>query len=165
MKRIVWIAALVFPFMITSCEKESPAVWSDLQVVLDQNEGCKQFGVKTDSYTSTQECIKYSYTDSVLRITHINAGFNCCPEEIVIDTNYQSDTLRIDESEVNAFCDCNCLYDINYSISPVPEASFMLVVKGALGLRDGDQPLEIQIDLSEETSGEFCVSRSGYPWI
>lgn len=164
MKRIVWISALVIPVLLFSCERLSPD-WQNLDVEWSPISDCKDMGLKTGP-PSGQDCISYEYlNDSVLSIRHENAGFNCCPDRIVIEVEYRNDTVFVIESEVDAFCDCNCLYDIEYVISPVPAKEFIFSVQEAISYRTGEDPLVFEIDLQENTSGEFCVSRSSYPWL
>jgi len=40
---------------------------------------CKDNHLKSDSITTFDGCIIYEYDGSQLLLTHVNAGFNCCP--------------------------------------------------------------------------------------
>ncbi len=163
MKAILSASTLVLFLLSSACTKEKEPDWADPIVSLYEVGDCKQFGLKTDDHPSDQDCIKWEYiNDSVLSISHINAGFNCCPIEFLVDIVLTNDTLLIKESERDAPCDCICLYDLNYEISPVPKGSYTITVEEPYA-RDGIL-LEANINLIENKRGEFCVTRTDYPW-
>ena len=64
--------------------------------------GCKSF---SDLYPGIeiprdQDCIRYRYIEpGTLLLTHINAGFNCCPDTIYADIELKDDILSITEIE------------------------------------------------------------------
>jgi hypothetical protein len=151
--------------LFLSCEKDSPIAWSNLEVDLDEVGECKQFDFKDQLQAPLNDCLSYEFRDSVLVINRINAGFNCCPNEVIVSSEFSNDTLFITETEVDAFCDCNCLYDISYTITPVQKTAFVIHVNEALGLRSDESALSFSVDLIDVNSGEFCVERTGYPWL
>lgn len=143
----------------------SPPCWFEIPVNFDT---CKTFqkGDATDSTPPNQDCIEYQYDgENVLSIKHINAGFNCCPDEIKAIVNIEDNIITIKEKEYlySGGCYCLCLFDLDYDISGVsPEVYTIKVIEPYLP--EGNEPLEFTVDLSSSTSGRYCVDRSGYPW-
>jgi hypothetical protein len=143
----------------------SPPCWFE---VPDSSQGCKTFQkIEGDMVPPDQDCIEYEYDgESVLLIKHINAGFNCCPEEIKIFVNIQNSIITIEEEEyfyIHGGCDCLCLFDIDFDIAGVIPGEYTIKIQ-ELYLPSGDEPLEFSVDLSFSTSGIFCVERTSYPW-
>ena len=127
--------------------------------------GCKEFSNEgaIDSTPPTQDCIDYHYNgEEVLLLTHLNAGFNCCPvidPEITIANNI----IRIEETEVEGLCDCLCLFDLEYEIRNLPAGTYAIVVVEPY-VREGDEKLVFTVDLTAAPSGSHCVERTHYPW-
>ncbi|MCK5821497.1 MAG: hypothetical protein KAH17_06410 [Bacteroidales bacterium] len=166
MKLVASTTILVFFFLLYACTKEQPREWQDPEVSLEKVGGCKDFTPKTDSdYPNDTDCLSFEFDgDSILTMTHINAGFNCCPEEFIVKVDIRNDTIYITESERDGLCDCNCLYDLHFTIQPLPPGIYHITVDEPYVRQSDDPRLEDQIDLTKAGSGEFCVSRSHYPW-
>jgi hypothetical protein len=114
--------------------------------------------------TSSQECVEYDYDGrSLLRLKHVNAGFNCCPGPITADIDISGGTVRIEEKESSSLCDCSCLYDLSYEIAALPPGTYRLTVVGPYQ-PDTDPPLTVDVNLGHAASGSFCVERTRYPW-
>jgi len=114
--------------------------------------------------TSSQECIEYDYDGrDVLRLKHVNAGFNCCPGTVSADIEISGDTIRIEESESSSLCDCSCLYDLSYEIAALAPGIYRISVVGPYQPEEGP-PLEFLLDLDQASTGSFCVQRTQYPW-
>ena len=114
--------------------------------------------------TSSQECIEYDYDGrGVLRLKHVNAGFNCCPGTVSADIEISDDTIRIEESESSSLCDCSCLYDLSYEIAALASGVYRISVIGPYQPEEGP-PLEFLLDLDQASTGSFCVQRTQYPW-
>jgi hypothetical protein len=132
-------------------------------------EGCKDFlpaGSRTGDGGPGPgwECLEYEYDGrSVLRLKHINAGFNCCPGTISADIFISEGVIRIRERESSALCDCDCLYDLEYEFVHIKPGSYRISAAGPYQ-REGDRPLEFVVDLDGPVSGSFCVERTHYPW-
>ena len=111
-----------------------------------------------------RECVEYDYDGkSVLRLRHINAGFNCCPGEITATFLLTNGEIRIKEKESSSLCDCHCLYDIAYEFVNVRPGLTRITIVGPYQPEE-DPPLEFLADLGGATSGTFCVERTRYPW-
>ncbi len=109
-------------------------------------------------------CVEYSFNSETgkLSLKHINAGFNCCPGELSCDVSLSGDTIIIAESEQAPMCNCNCLFDLDIVVNDVSAASYH--VKFIEPYAGEQEKLEFSIDLSDETEGSFCVTRTQYPW-
>lgn len=113
---------------------------------------------------ASQECVEYDYDGrNVLRLKHVNAGFNCCPGTVSADIFTLGDEIRIKEKESSSLCDCNCLYDIDYEFVNVSPGIYRISVVGPYQI-ESDPPLEFLVDLSGAASGSYCVERTHYPW-
>ena len=127
--------------------------------------GCKSFSMRgaLDETPSNQDCIDYHYNgNNVLLLTHLNAGFNCCPV-ISANIDIKDHVITIAEKEINGLCDCLCLFDLDYQIINLPPGEYVIrVIEPYIG--EDDEPLEFVVNLSETPSGTYCVKRSTYPW-
>jgi len=130
---------------------------------------CKTFQRVTppDSTPPDQDCIEYQYDgQDVLSINHINAGFNCCPDELAAVISVEGNVITIEEIEYlyTGGCYCLCLFDLGYEITGLAPGEYS--VKVVEPYRDpDDEPLEFTITLSSSpSSGDHCVYRSHYPW-
>jgi len=114
--------------------------------------------------TTSQECVEYEYDgQSVLRLKHVNAGFNCCPGTIAADIQVEGGAIRVRESESSSLCDCDCLYDLDYEFTGVTPGYWRIEVVGPYQ-PEGDPPLEFVLVLDGASSGSHCVVRTRYPW-
>ena len=167
--RSIKLRITIFLFIgvfVLACEKEeNPPVEITGQLI--SNTLCKDFlksaaqGLPTPD---TLSCIAYTYNkaDSILTIRHINAGFNCCPEELSCTIVTRGDTIIIQEFEKFSMCDCDCLYDLDILINGVLDKKYK--IKMIEPYARAQEDLFFEIDLSVEVSGSFCVVRKRYPW-
>lgn len=127
--------------------------------------GCKAMLIDgSDEEFADIDCIEYEYiNDNVLLLTHINAGFNCCPEEITADIIITGNVITITESEEGAFCDCDCLFDLEYEIMNLPPGTYVIRVIEPYTV-PGEEPLEFTADLEANPIFRYCVDRNHYPW-
>lgn len=164
MKNFFWIPLLVFSIGVGSCERASTE-WPDPTTDVSPLSGCKGFDLKDGGIASNQDCLKFEYlNDSILSFTHLNAGFNCCPRKVDVSAKFHGDTLLITETEIDALCDCNCLYDLVFSINNIPLGKFIISVEEPYARRPDDAPLIFEVDLEKTKSGQICVLREYYPW-
>ena len=121
-------------------------------------------GEPRGTLVENRECVEYDYDGkSALRLRHVNAGFNCCPEEITATFLLTGGEIRIKEKEASALCDCLCLYDIGYEFLNVRPGVYRITIVGPYQPEE-DPPLEFVADLGAAASGAFCVERTRYPW-
>jgi hypothetical protein len=163
------VAALVFMLALAciGCDEEEadPIVADpDISGNLVQVVGCKS-GFSQSSADRSQGCVQFTYdaTSRKLTLVHVNAGFNCCPEEIKADVTVDNDTIRIVESQRGPNCRCDCLFDLHIVVENVPPRTFGVFVEEPLRNQQ-DVPIDFTIDLAKDTQGEHCVARNFYPW-
>ena len=142
----------------------------DLTVTGDLG-SCKSFASAAlgDVTPNDQDCVEYEYTaDGVLHVTRINAGFNCCPDGFEADITVDNGNIRVVETDILSMpCTCLCLFDFAYSIDSLPPGVYeiqIVEIWGAGTYYPEDAPLTFTVDLTEPTSGSFCVERTHYPW-
>lgn len=144
-------------------------VSSETSGKLIYSSGCKrQLSTYTTEKTSTnKDCIEYSYDahTAVLRLTHINSGFNCCPSSVTADIEVGENSIRIQEIESldQGGCHCLCLFDLEYQITTLPPGEYRIIL-AQLYLNEGDAILQFPINLLMSPSGRYCVNRNHYPW-
>ena len=148
-----------------SCEKEN-GNGPQFSGRLISNSDCKyQKSAPVSAETAdTLSCIEYSF-DTIthtLSLTHVNAGFNCCPGEINCTFNLKGDTIVIEEYENTDDCDCECLYDLHMEIKNTELRKYQVKVNEQY--IKGQEKLEFEIDLANDTTGSICVARKKYPW-
>ena len=122
------------------------------------------YSASVSSVPFNQACIVYRYTSGgILEITHINAGFNCCPGKIMASVQIHDNVIVITEYEEEAACGCDCLFDVDMDIRNLAEGIYMLqIVEPYIGTRN--EPFNFEITLSPGTQGTYCLDRTGYPW-
>jgi hypothetical protein len=110
--------------------------------------------------------MEYTYDgESTLLLKHINAGFNCCPDEIIANITIEGNLITIEEDESleSGGCDCICLFDLDLEITNLQPGEYTIKVIELYVFPD-DEPLEFTVDLSSSPSGIYCVERTIYPW-
>jgi hypothetical protein len=132
--------------------------------------GCKVFaGDGPDGFTPPlQTCFIFSYDGvDTLRVSRVNAAFNCCPDSLFVEVALDDSTITITEKEdlTGGGCYCLCLFDLDYTIAGVPPGSYRIrVVEPYRDTNETNPALQFSVDLAITPSGTFCVQRSGYPW-
>lgn len=152
------------------CKKSSEAK-VDPVGMLTGNSGCKGTqdtgtGQLEGVFASqARDCFQYQYDGSgTLTLTHVNAGFNCCPGEISATVSFIGHQIVISEFESAAECHCLCLYDLNYVLEGLEPGVYTIRFVEPY-MDDGDEVLEFSVDLSSAVSGERCINRTTYPWV
>jgi len=160
-KIILFLATAIVLSMFTSCENKEENVQESS---FNYYEGCKysKSGVSIDSITSKQTCIQYFMDGNTLIFKHINAGFNCTPDNVFAEIRISNNLIIIEESqELTTPSDCKCLFDIEMQITNVEKDAYTIKIFEPYQL---NQMIEFNIDLSANTTGTYCVDRTDYPW-
>lgn len=91
---------------------------SSPQILQYDNSGCKAGALQEDDYPwCGDDQFELAVTDWTLEVTHFNATYNCCPDDLSVTLTVQDNTLRLTEQEVlTTPCACLCCYDVNTSI-------------------------------------------------
>ena len=151
-------------FLYSGCEENSEP--SAISGKLTGHSDCKSFKSQmfTEDTPDTLSCISYLFDASAgkLQLTHINAGFNCCPGKLWCEISQQSDTIIIKEGEKEQGCDCNCLFDLEMELSGIEAQEYVMTLIEPYA--EDQEPLIFTIDLASVTEGTHCVIRKEYPW-
>ena len=146
-----------------ACERQDPG--GKLSVSFTSDVQCKGgMALKTGDPSPEQACIRYEYEgDSLLTLHHLNAGFNCCPENFAVDIEVKGDSLIIREDDLKHGCKCNCLFDLDIQLHNLPADSYhvRIVESNPYGLWD---KLTFDVDLDRKPEGEYCVTRPEGWW-
>lgn len=165
MKRItkLFVVLLMILAGITCRKQDSNPGPVSVSVVSDMK--CKGADLlKTIGQGSDSTCILYNCEgDSVLVLKHINAGFNCCPENFTVGNELKGDSLIITEDDVKHGCKCNCLFDLDIRIRNLPKGAYHIrIVESYAG--KALSPLIFDVDLAVKPSGQYCVTRPEGWW-
>jgi len=127
---------------------------------------CKGRDLKSAAdQSSDHDCIQYSWVNGEsLLIKHVNAGFNCCPDGFQVDLKVAGDTLIITETENASLCDCNCLFDLNYNLTGILNDHWWIRIIEPYIQQTDQEKILFEAELGKTPQGEFCVTRTGYPW-
>ncbi len=155
------LIAIAFISIITACETIAPQ--GEFSGKLLSNTECKsELAVIETEKGDTLSCIEYEYEDGVLHLQHINAGFNCCPGKIYTTFQLNNNIITVTESEKEAGCKCNCLYDLDVEIIGIEAKTYQIeIVEPFIGEQE---KLSFTINLAKDKSGTVCVNRTTYPW-
>jgi len=154
----------VIALLYSSCEQQSSNM-SDPILSVNSDSACKQWTFKADAQPGPdQSCIRWSYDDNgTLTITHINAGFNCCPEKLLASFEINDNNIYITEDDSLALCHCNCLYDLEMVLQNIAPDNYILHISEPL-VADSSEQFRIELDLKHHAQGEFFIDRTFYPW-
>ena len=162
---VIITACLLLSF--TGCQKDietdDPPVISGQ---LTSHSDCKfnKSSVSEWEIPCTQSCVNYSFNAATNKIhmTHVNAGFNCCPDSLYCTTTISKDTIIIRESEKSAGCQCDCLFDLELELTGIELKNYQVRF---IEPYSGDQEkILFEMDLTLNNTGSFCVTRTQYPW-
>lgn len=106
------------------------------------------------------ECIQWSYEDSLLSLTHLQAVYNCCLDSIEVEMAVGEQTILIVESEYpegGQGCRCTCRYDLEYQMVIVSAGSYVLHLRSNSQYEGLQELFEISLDLVATPSGTFCL--------
>ncbi len=128
--------------------------------------GCKgplALAATPDDIEPDQSCISWEYDGTgTLSLSHINAGFNCCPT-LDVSIDVQGGTITLHEVETLGECFCLCLFDLEFEITNLPPGEYRVVAEEPY-VDEGMEALDFSIDLTQAPSGVHCVERTEYPW-
>ena len=162
---------LTAAFLVHGCSDEiTPPVDnipSSITGALVHATECKEnlYGIDAGSMV-TLDCVTWDWDGSdTLRVTHVNAGLNCCPGTIVglVDIDGSDITIEETEGDDAMMCHCLCLYDLYYEISGISGGVITITINEQY-IADDAEPLVATIDLNAEAQGSLCLFRGTYPW-
>ncbi len=161
------LITLMLLILLISCTKEKDAKETlNFEGQLTNSTTCKNFAIKSgsDFTADTISKIEYDYNSAthVLKLKHVNAGFNCCPGLLSAQVTLSEEIISITEQEEEALCHCNCLYDLNFEITRVAQEKYK--INFIEPYAENMPKLEFEINLLQNTEGSFAVIRKTYPW-
>ncbi len=69
-------------------------------------------------------------TPGTVRLTHLAAMYNCCPEPILYDVGLQEGVLTVTERVLEESpCDCVCCFDLEVVVTDVPPGDWAVVLR------------------------------------
>lgn len=168
MKTYLISIMLIIAIGLVSCDNNTLKTnQSEIKGELVFSSSCKNDAIilsDSVSIPDTLSCVYYSYdkANMKLNIKHINSAFNCCPELLSCDFSLKGDTILIKEKEAAALCNCICLYDLNMAISGIELKKYIL--KFDEPYFSENERISFEIDLKQESTGEYCLIRKFYPY-
>jgi hypothetical protein len=159
----------------TRCVQRNVYPWGSIYSgaadgTIDDYSGCKDVtGTYDDTgpFSADTSCVTVYKLgiDNSLKIYHTNTAYNCCVE--ALDAGFAFDeglvTITGREYPPGGLCDCICLYDVAYSIYNLEPGVYTLRFVEPY-LPEGQQVLEVTVDMAEDGPWTSCASREGYPW-
>jgi hypothetical protein len=161
----VLLTFLVVLLLSIGCDKENNKPVTGALVTSHSDCKSDRKAAFAEETPDSLSCINYTYdaAKNQLNIKHINAGFNCCFDSIICDVKYKQDTLVIEEKETSGLCNCNCLYDLNISVTGVEPGKWVIKMVEPYATEPLEQ-LVFKTDLNAVPSGHACIVRRHYPW-
>lgn len=161
------VGLLSLVLTISGCKTNNHAQADPSGSLLGYN-GCKQFQDNNQLSRSTaareSDCLEYLYDGrSTLVLKHINAGFNCCPGEIVANIEFNGNRITITENEREQGCRCLCLFDLDLEVINLHPGTYTIRVVEPY-VQGNNQVLEFTVNLNAAASGTYCLERNYYPW-
>ena len=115
------------------------------------------------SVPNNQTCVIYSYNGhNKLLVTHINAGFNCCPKTISADIKLMGRDIVITEKEEESACSCLCLYDVNFEVNNITPGNYF--INFIEPYAEQGPPIAFDANLTTARTDTLYFSRNYYPW-
>lgn len=148
----------------TACERHDD-LSGKLSISVTSDMVCKAgVPLKSSDPVPEKSCIRYTCIgDSLLSMTHYNAGFNCCPEKFAVDIEVKGDSLIIREGEMQRGCKCNCLFNLDIKVSNLPADAYHVRIVEPY-VQYSWPKLIFDLDLKKVREGEFCVTRPENWW-
>jgi len=160
MKNLIKVLFLfgIIGFIAFSCD-EDDTTSKILQVKDLTYNGCKEQKSNSDTI---EEYIDFCIIDSnYLAVRHVNAIFNCCPEEIIIEAKIKNSEIFYNSFHKVNGCHCECYYDTYCKIGPLSFDKYTFI----MSTYDIDDPIEFTIEFNQTTQGKYIIEREhvNYP--
>ena len=124
----VYLCSDRMPMCVDGCCELVPPTPS---VIEYSNSGClpatQQATGAGEEPWSPDEQIEFVVEGNTVRLTHRNATYNCCVDDIVVSLRPDGSRLRVGEEEVLTIpCLCLCSYDVESSIGGLSSGSHVI---------------------------------------
>jgi len=73
-----------------------------------------------------EDRIEVTVENDLIHITHKNATYNCCPEDIKVSLSADGNVLMVTEEEIGGVCNCLCCYDVKSTITGLTSGMYVL---------------------------------------
>ncbi len=159
LKSIIYLVLLAF--IIVSCSDDETN--TSIGNVTHYSECKSNSGLYKSTSFSNLTSVIYNYNGSnKLLITHINAGFNCCPGTISADIKLQGNNIVVTEKESASGCRCLCLYDVDMEANNITPGNYNIIFIEPHA--EQGPPIEFDANLTAAKTDTLYFSRNYYPW-
>ncbi len=117
MKSVSFISlALAFALLFSACKKDEH-LFETQNVSFSECKAGQRFA---------EESVHLKMlSDNILKLTHINSIFNCCPEELSSSASLENNVIYIKEKESgDLMCDCLCYYDMSIELKGLEQQNY-----------------------------------------
>ncbi len=149
MKSLQFLISVFVLFLylgILSCEddnqkndKQKPLKITDLS-----HTDCKKNTTKMDI---PKEYLEFISEGKYLNVKHINTMFNCCPGELLVESQINTDTISINEDEKESGCKCICPYDLKYKVGTLEYGKYHIVLQ-----KKDETACEFDLEFNQNTN-------------
>ncbi len=161
MKKTIFYFILFSSLIYISCQDDTSNALNGKVIKFS---GCKgSSALYKGANTNSESCVYFTYDgNGLLKLKHVNAGFNCCPQQIYISVKQIGNKIIIEEKEMAQSCRCLCLYDVEAEINNLSPGKYTIAIN-ELYAQQGP-PLEFDANFNGVISDSICVGRNYYPW-
>jgi hypothetical protein len=161
MKKIL-ILQLIILFLLIGCSSGTENNPQSDKLYANYTKCLNETGIINVEETP-KTTIKWEFNNGILKIYHLNAGFNCCFDRIEISVEQNGKSINIIENDIGAKCDCNCPRDIDFMLKDIIEGTYTINIQEALYI-DNYPSISFEANLNDGNSGELSFERPFYPW-
>lgn len=155
----VWLL-LPLLLLLISCDDDNN---KNISSKITYQSSCKSSTALYKGTPSNLTAVVYSYNGSnQLILTHINAGFNCCPGVINSQSQLDGSKIIITENESQQGCHCSCLYDITIQVDNVSPGYYTIKINEPYA--EQGPPIEFDANLNYAILDTLYFERNYYPW-
>lgn len=122
--------------------------------------GCKSRSTTRTDSPYGEERMEYQNAEKAgyLRVSHINALFNCEPGQILTDVSFQDGLFVVVEKEEQTVANCICPYDLSYDIGPLSEGR-EYTVSIRRGQLESSEVVKFNFTYSPTVKGQVIIKR------
>lgn len=161
MKKAILALIIFSSLLYISCQEDANNLLSGKVIKFSSCKGSSN--LLKGMNTNAESCIYFSYDgNGLLKLKHVNAGFNCCPQQVYISVKQMGNKIIIDEKEMAQNCRCLCLYDVEAEIINLAPGKYTIAINEPYAQQG--PPLEFDANLIGVVSDSVCVGRNYYPW-
>ncbi|MFH1049300.1 MAG: hypothetical protein V1779_00055 [bacterium] len=153
----------ILSFFVFSCKQTNDTPVNPVSEVMANFGDCLENEVMAVEGDTSKTIIEYSFSNNVLTIKHLSAGFNCCFDYILVVIEVKDNVIFIKEKDIKPNCYCLCLRDIYYNIDGISPSQYQVKIIEPY-LPENDTAIIFDVDLKEGADGTVGFSRTSYPW-